>query len=64
MAQPKCPSCSAEGTENISAAPSQMKTVWNNPVFRIVYCSRCGHIHGIVPQAISTDLKDIRDTGY
>lgn len=68
MAQPKCPSCGARGADYINAAASIQKEGYGDrdidSIFRIIYCSECGHIHGILPRIINTKPYTIKDDGY
>ncbi len=50
MNKPKCPKCEISGTEYIISEESDEKTGapdFKDPMFYIVYCSKCGHIYGI-----------------
>jgi DnaJ-class molecular chaperone len=53
--EPKCPSCSALGTEHIvsrrgGAASSRGKQFILAP-FNVIFCSACGYVYGVTPGA-------------
>jgi DnaJ-class molecular chaperone len=53
--EPKCPSCSAIGTDHIvsrkgGAASSRGKQFVLAP-FNIIFCSACGYVYGVTPSA-------------
>jgi curved DNA-binding protein CbpA len=53
--EPKCPSCSAVGTDHIvsrkgGAATARGKQFVLAP-FNIVFCDACGHVYGVTPSA-------------
>lgn len=52
-AEPKCPSCSAIGTDHIvsrkgGAASSRGKQFILAP-FNVIFCKACGHVYGVTP---------------
>ena len=48
-AQPKCPSCEAEGKENVLSMASEQKAPGGLAKFEIVHCGKCGHVYAIYP---------------
>jgi len=54
-AEPKCPSCSAVGTDHIisrkgGASTARGKQFVLSP-FNVVFCDSCGHVYGITPSS-------------
>jgi DnaJ-class molecular chaperone len=53
--QPKCPSCSVVGTDQIisrkAGASSARGKQFILAPFNIVFCSACGHVYGVTPSA-------------
>jgi curved DNA-binding protein CbpA len=53
--EPKCPSCSAVGTEHIvsrkGGAPSARGKQFILAPFSVIFCSACGHVYGVTPSA-------------
>jgi len=47
MAEPKCPDCSATGTDKIVSSASEERSRENKPWFFVAHCSECGHVYGI-----------------
>ena len=53
--EPKCPSCSARGTEHIvsrkgGTGSSRGKQFVLTP-FNVIFCSACGYVYGVTPSA-------------
>jgi DnaJ-class molecular chaperone len=53
--EPKCPSCSAVGTDHIisrkgGAASARGKQFVLAP-FSVIFCNACGHVYGVTPSA-------------
>lgn len=48
-AQPKCPSCGAEGKDKVINTASDQKVSGGMSKFDIVHCNECGHVYGVFP---------------
>jgi curved DNA-binding protein CbpA len=53
--EPKCPSCSAVGTDKIISRKAGSSSARGKQFvlapFNIVFCSACGHVYGVTPSA-------------
>lgn len=53
-AEPRCPSCSVQGTHNLVSAESEERSKGRDPWFFVVHCKMCGHIYGVFPKHVFT----------
>ena len=54
MADPKCPSCDAQGIEHITSKESDVKSKGGDAWFEVVYCDKCGHVYGVFTKHVLT----------
>ncbi len=54
QAQPKCPSCGAQGIEKIVSQASTERSTMPAPWFFVAYCSDCGHVYGVFAKHVVT----------
>lgn len=47
MQEPKCPSCSIQGTKYIVSKESEEQSRGGDAWFNIAHCSECGHVYGV-----------------
>jgi uncharacterized Zn finger protein len=47
MAEPRCPSCQAEGMDLIVSKDSRERGRNGRPWFNVVHCDACGHVYGV-----------------
>ena len=54
MAEPRCPSCDAEGMEHIVSKESRERSRNKQPWFLVVHCDACGHVYGVISKHMFT----------
>jgi hypothetical protein len=55
MAEPKCPSCGAQGLGKIALKETQRPAKDDKVCLTVVFCGDCGHIYGVFATASMTE---------
>jgi hypothetical protein len=55
MAEPKCPSCEAQGIGKIALKETERPTKDDKVCLTVAFCEDCGHIYGVFARASITE---------
>ena len=50
--EPKCPNCGASGIEHFASRESKQQSRTREPWFFVIYCNKCGHVHGVISKHV------------